>query len=108
MVIFILIQKIFFRLIEKNIDWLIQAQLILRKIGLGAMARFLPTKICCKFNRTRHSVVLIKDHLNDPNKLTTPQSGSSPISVGTLDGKPLRGNVNRFPLPAPAPIPVNP
>ena len=31
-----------FRLIEKNIDWLIKAQLILRKIGLGAMARFLP------------------------------------------------------------------
>ena len=30
--------------------------------------------------------------------------GSSPISMGTLDGKPLRGNVNRFPLPAPAPI----
>ena len=24
--------------------------------------------------------------------------------MGTLDGKPLRGNVNRFPLPAPAPI----
>ena len=34
--------------------------------------------------------------------------GSSPISVGKLDGKPLRGNVNRFPLPAPAPIPINP
>ena len=28
--------------------------------------------------------------------------------MGTLDEKPLRGNVNRFPLPAPAPIPVNP
>ncbi len=24
--------------------------------------------------------------------------------MGTLAGKPLRGNVNRFPLPAPAPI----
>ncbi len=34
------------------------------------------------------------------------KNGSSPISVGTLDGKPLRGNVNRFPLPAPAPIPA--
>jgi ubiquinone/menaquinone biosynthesis C-methylase UbiE len=31
-----------FQLIEKNIDWLIKAQLILRKIGLGAIARFLP------------------------------------------------------------------
>ncbi len=32
--------------------------------------------------------------------------GSSPISVGTLDRKPLRGNVNRFPLRAPAPAPI--
>jgi len=25
--------------------------------------------------------------------------------VGALNGKPLRGNVNRFPLPAPSPVP---
>lgn len=31
-----------FRLIEDNVDWLINAHLILRKIGLGVMARFLP------------------------------------------------------------------
>ena len=31
-----------FRLIEENVDWLIKAYLILRKIGLGAMTRFLP------------------------------------------------------------------
>ena len=30
------------RLIEKNVDWLIKAHLILHKIGLGVMSRFLP------------------------------------------------------------------
>ena len=31
-----------FRLIEENVNWLIKAHLILRKIGLGVMTRFLP------------------------------------------------------------------
>lgn len=31
-----------FRLIEKNVDWFIKAHLILHKIGLGVMTRFLP------------------------------------------------------------------
>lgn len=34
--------KLLFRLIEENVDWLIKAYLILRKIGLGVMTRFLP------------------------------------------------------------------
>ena len=53
---------------------------------------------------TGHRSLMLRFKLLRLQRSFIGNSGSSPISVGTLDGKTLRGNVNRFPLPAPVPI----